>query len=191
MAEGMMPNLTSEVANTAPSPAIQMSQAEARPMPPPNAAPCTRAMVGLFISASVRNMPASLRASAMFSSTDASAARRIQLRSAPAEKLLPRPASTTTRTAASSSSWRQARVSSAMSCSLKALCTSGRFIQSVATLPSRAISRVSYMPAPYIRNKPNLVGWIGALRLADRDSPRMRRVCAGSTTPSSHRRAVA
>jgi hypothetical protein len=32
-----------------------------------------------------------------------------------------------------------------MSCSLKALCTSGRFIQIVATPPSRRISRVSYM----------------------------------------------
>ena len=54
----------------------QMSMADARPIPPPSAAPCTRAMVGLPISARVRSMPASLRASCRFSSTEASAARR-------------------------------------------------------------------------------------------------------------------
>ena len=58
-------------------------------MPPPSAAPCTRAMVGFFISASVRSMPARARASLRFSAMPLLAARRIQLRSAPAEKLFP------------------------------------------------------------------------------------------------------
>jgi len=97
----------------------------------------------LFISASVRSMPASRIASAKFSASLASPAAFIQLRSAPAEKLFPRPASTTARTVASASSSRHAAVRSAISCALKALCTSGRFIQIVATPPSRAISRVS------------------------------------------------
>ena len=39
MADGMMPNLTSEVAKTALVEATAMSQAAARPMPPPRAAP--------------------------------------------------------------------------------------------------------------------------------------------------------
>ena len=133
----MIPNLTSEVANTALSPAMQMSQALASPMPPPSAAPCTRAIVGFFISARVRSMPASFIASAKFSASLASPAAFIQLRSAPAEKLFPRPASTTARTASSASSSMQAVVRSAISCALKALCTSGRFIQIVATPASR------------------------------------------------------
>src|SRR5574343_227476 len=145
MAEGMMPNLTSEVANTALVEATAMSQAAARPVPPPSAAPCTRAMVGFFISASTRSMRASARASRRFSSKPFCAARFIQLRSAPAEKLLPRPASTTTRTLASASSASQAAVISAIRVSSKALCTSGRFIHTVATRPFRSISRVWYI----------------------------------------------
>src|SRR5574343_1020487 len=145
MAEGLMPNLTSEVANTALVEATAMSQAEARPMPPPSAAPCTRAMVGFFISARVRSMRARARASLRLSSMPLLAARFIQLRSAPAEKLLPRPARTTTRTSASSSRATQAAVSSAIRVSSKALCRSGRFIQIVATGPFSSISRAVNM----------------------------------------------
>src|SRR5574337_1721752 len=101
MAAGMMPSRTSEVANCALVEATQISQAEARPMPPPSAAPCTRATVGVAQVEMVRNRVASLRASARFSSRAAAPWRFIQLRSAPAEKLLPAPASTMTRTAAS------------------------------------------------------------------------------------------
>ena len=43
----------------------------------------------------------------------------------------------------------------------------------------------------YMRNRPNLVSSIGALRVAARPSASTRRVSAGSITPSSHRRAVA
>ncbi|MPN13728.1 hypothetical protein SDC9_161052 [bioreactor metagenome] len=135
MADGMMPNLTSEVANNALVDATAMSQAEARPMPPPRAAPWTRAMVGLFISAMVRSILANARASLRLSSMPLLAARRIQLRSAPAEKLLPRPASTTARISVSSSSAMKAAVSSVIRVSSKALCRSGRFIQTVATGP--------------------------------------------------------
>src|SRR5574343_165892 len=145
MAEGLMPNLTSEVANTALVEATAMSQAEARPMPPPSAAPCTRAMVGFFISARVRSMRARARASLRLSSMPLLAARFIQLRSAPAEKLLPRPARTTTRTSASSSRATQAAVSSAIRVSSKALCRSGRFIHRVATGPFSSISRAVNM----------------------------------------------
>ena len=37
----------------------------------------------------------------------------------------------------------------------------------------------------------NLVGGMGAFSVAASERPRTRRVCAGSTTPSSHNRAVA
>ena len=46
-------------------------------------------------------------------------------------------------------------------------------------------------PRRYILNTPNFVDAIGALSAAERLRPRMRRVCAGSTTPSSHNRADA
>src|SRR5574343_851913 len=145
MAAGMMPNLTSEVANTALVEATAMSQAAVRPVPPPSAAPWTRAMVGFFISASTRSILARARASFRLSSSPLLAARFIQLRSAPAEKLLPRPASTTARTSASSSSAMKAAVSSVIRVSSKALCRSGRFIQMVATGPFSSISSVVNM----------------------------------------------
>ena len=43
----------------------------------------------------------------------------------------------------------------------------------------------------HIRKTPKRVWGIGALRVAESDRPRTRRVCAGSTMPSSHSRAVA
>src|SRR5690606_6098891 len=60
-------------------------------------------------------------------------------RSPPAEKLLPRPASITTRTWASSARARRPSVMAAMRCSSKALCLSGRFSHSVATPALRSI----------------------------------------------------
>ena len=47
MAAGMIPNFTSEVAKEACVEATQMSHAAASPIPPPSAAPCTRASVGV------------------------------------------------------------------------------------------------------------------------------------------------
>jgi transposase len=44
---------------------------------------------------------------------------------------------------------------------------------------------------PYIRNTPNLISGIGALRAAESASATTRRVSAGAMMPSSHRRAVA
>src|SRR5690606_33506588 len=59
--------------------------------------------------------------------------RCIQFRSAPAEKLLPAPPSTTTRTAGSAPSARRVVVSWAIRASSKALCRSGRLSMTVAT----------------------------------------------------------
>jgi hypothetical protein len=58
---------------------------------------------------------------------------RIQFRSAPAQKALPWPASTTARSVSSCDSARKVAVSSAMTWSLKALRTSGRLSQTSAT----------------------------------------------------------
>ncbi len=59
--------------------------------------------------------------------------RRIQLRSAPAQKLRPAPSSTTARTSGSSSSPMKIPVNRAISVSSNALCTSGRFSVTIAT----------------------------------------------------------
>src|SRR5512146_2143295 len=66
--------------------------------------------------------------------------RFIQARSAPAEKLLPRPARRTTRMAESAARVASATLSSAMSTSSRALWRSGRFSQRVALAPLRSIS---------------------------------------------------
>ncbi len=67
--------------------------------------------------------------------------RFIQLRSAPAEKLLPSEASITTRTLASLPTCSNAAESSAMMASSKALCLSGLFMVMVAT--PRSSTRVT------------------------------------------------
>src|SRR5207302_8272632 len=50
---------------------------------------------------------------------------------------------------------------------------------------------IVHVTSPYMRKTPNCVFSIGALSDAAMARPRTRRVCAGSITPSSHRRAVA
>src|SRR5438552_5349111 len=142
MAAGTMPKRTSEVANCAFVDAMQISHADARPMPPPSAAPCTRAMVGVLHSEMVRNSAASRRASSRLLSNEAAPWRLIQFRSAPAEKLLPSPASTIARTAGSASSRRNASVSSAIKVSSNALWSSGRLIHTQAHAPRRSIFRL-------------------------------------------------
>ena len=136
-----MPNRASLTAKLALSAAIARSQAQARPTPPPSAAPCTRATVG-FGQASMRaSMPAKRRASARFHSSEARLARCIHCRSAPALKCRPSPASTMTRTPSSSASCAKAASSSAIICSSKALKTAGRDIVTCAT-PGRGRLRV-------------------------------------------------
>src|SRR3989475_1348839 len=100
------------------------------------------------------NATASLR----FSSMPSSPIFFIQLRSAPAQNTLPRPASTTARTAASASSSAKDVLSSVIMASLKALRTSGRLSQSTATPWPCWISIVLYSIFPFL----------GLLRL-DRD----------------------
>src|SRR4051794_40718523 len=62
--------------------------------------------------------------------------------SPPAEKLLPRPESTMTRTAGSWPRSRKVSASSSIMASFSALCTAGRFIHTQATEPALSSSRV-------------------------------------------------
>ena len=114
--------------------------------------------------------------------------RRIQFRSAPAQKAGPSAASTTARTSARlAASWKAA-VISAITSSLKALRTSGRLSVSVSTAPFVGGLKC-WSSWRYIRNTPNFVSGIGAFSAALRPSASTRRVSAGSITPSSHSRA--
>src|SRR5258706_1860602 len=143
MTAGMRPSFTSESAKAASYVATAMSQHATSPTPPPSAAPCTRAMVGLRRCAMVRMSAARPIASRRFSSSEKPAMRFIQFRSAPAENDLPAPESTTTRMPSSASIERNASVSSAMSASSKALWRSGRFMVTMPTEPCRSIARAS------------------------------------------------
>ncbi len=144
----MRPSFTSESENPASCVATAMSQQATRPTPPPNAAPCTRAMVGFLRWAMVRIRAPSPIASRRFSSIEKPAIRFIQLRSAPAENDLPAPESTTMRMPSSASMERNASVSSAMSASSNALWRSGRFIVMMPTVPCRSIARASVTSVP-------------------------------------------
>src|SRR6478672_10996483 len=75
--------------------------------------------------------------------------RFIQFRSAPAQKAVPLPASTTQRTSGRLPSSRNTAVSSAMTSSLNALRTSGRLIVTVVTPPVVARSRC-FMGSPLL-----------------------------------------
>jgi hypothetical protein len=84
-------------------------------------------MVGLGQRQITSSSRARADASSMFSSRVYVAMRFIQLRSAPAQKAGPLPASTTQRTSSRLEISRNTAVSSAITSSLKALRTSGRF----------------------------------------------------------------
>ncbi len=111
-------------------------------MPPANAGPCTRAIVGLGQVCSVFSICASSSALARFCEWLKSAMRFIQPRSAPAQNAVPRPASTTRRTCGSAPNARTAALSSPIRSSFIALRTSGRLSQRVATPWVTSISRV-------------------------------------------------
>src|SRR5450631_743596 len=210
---GMSPRRASDNAKTASGVPIAISQQAMRPIPPPNAAPWTRAIVGLGSSFNVVSIAASAFASARFCVREKPAIFFIQFRSAPAQKLAPAPISTTARTAVSTPSRCSAELNSAISVSLNALWTSGRLSVTTAMPAPTATAIVVYLGAAagfavdlrlavllltralamagYIRNTPNVVGSMGLFSAAEIASPSTRRVSAGSMTPSSQSRALA
>src|SRR2546426_3199225 len=95
----MIPRRTSVKPNWVPRAATGTSQAATSPAPPPSAAPCTRATIGLGELYTVKNRSARAWASRRFSSRLKWTAAFIHCRSAPAQKAGPRPPSTITRTA--------------------------------------------------------------------------------------------
>jgi hypothetical protein len=99
---------------------------------------------------------------------------------------------TSTRTAGSPAMRSMASESSAISASSKALWRSGPVEGDDADAEVDFGNDVGiHGRSGYMRKTPNLVGWMGALSEAEMPKPSVRRVCTGSTMPSSHRRAVA
>src|SRR6266853_659513 len=172
MVAGARPKRTSDTLNSVSTDATAMSQAAISPMPPANAAPCTRATVGFANACSRASMAPKAFASFRFSSKSSSPILFIQFRSAPAQNTLPRPATTTARTTGSCSSSPNAAVSSAIIVSLKALRTSGRLSQSTATPRPAWISMVScLMPLPpklLCKSLARLDDHLGAHRIGDK-----------------------
>ncbi|MNV77311.1 hypothetical protein D3C71_1707230 [compost metagenome] len=124
---------------------MAISQQATRPTPPPKAAPCTRAMVGLGSSSRVRIRRARARESWRLSSSLAAAMPRIHCMSAPAENEAPSPASTTARTWSSRPAASRAAVSWAINEASNALCRAGRFNHRVSTEALRSIRSASLM----------------------------------------------
>src|SRR6202048_965553 len=102
-------------------------------------------MVGLDMPFNADSIAARLLASARFSACEKAAIFFIQLRSAPAQKLFPRPSSTSTRMPVSASKVRTTCVSSAIRVWSNALCTSGRLSATRAIAPATVTSSVEYV----------------------------------------------
>ena len=181
----MSPRRTSVKPKRASSRASTMSQQQASPVPPPSAAPCTRAITGTGQLSTAANMAAARSASATLCSRESSADARIHSRSAPAQNDGPRPASTTARSASSAAN------------EVKVSCTvcDQPGVEGVAPLgpvePDARDAAVALdREAAHIRNTPKRGSGMGARAAAARPSASTRRVSRGSITPSSHRRAL-
>jgi hypothetical protein len=122
----------------------------------------------------VASIVASAFASATFWALEKPAIRRIQFKSAPAQKLLPWPSRITARTASSASSAFNASVNSAIDVSSNALCTSGRASATSATLSRISTTSVVYDAAFRLLVRFAALGMVGVT------SGRRRTSSAGS-----------
>ena len=123
-----MPSFVSVNPKTVSAEATTTSATAQRPIPPPSAAPWTRAMTGAGHRSMAVNIACIAAASRSFSSSDRPIAERIHSTSAPAQKTEPSPARTTPRSALTGSRANASNVerSPAISSALNALRTSGR-----------------------------------------------------------------
>jgi hypothetical protein len=134
--------------NRVPLSAITWSATAHSPIPPPRAAPWTRAITGAGQVSMASNISAIAMASCSLPSTSRLIAARIHAMSAPAQNDAPSPARTTARRAAGDSRASPAKAarSSAISAASKALWTAGRERVTRATAssgPSRVMRTAS------------------------------------------------
>ncbi len=125
---GTMPSFVSVKPNVASVVAITTSATAHSPIPPPRAAPWTRAMTGTGQASIASNIACMAVASRSFSSVDRPMAARIHVTSAPALNVVPAPASTTPRNASGDSAAKPVKAArnASISSTLNALRTSGR-----------------------------------------------------------------
>ncbi len=133
MVAGNKPSFTSLKQKRLSGVPIAISQQQISPSAPPNAAPCTIAMVGLLKVSSLCRSIANCCASCRFSLSVLVAIDCIQPRSAPAEKCFPCAINTNARRESSRSSCSKVSISEAINSSLNALCFSGRLRLNQAT----------------------------------------------------------
>src|SRR5579883_2263903 len=179
-----MPSFTSLKARRADSAAITISHTASRPSPPPIAVPFTRATTGAGKRSIESKTSANCPASHLLRSSVAWIAACIIGKSAPALNDLPAPVRITPASCSSRASSAKAAFKSESNCELSALCTSGRFIVSVAMRPLWlcSTSTVSYVD---IRIAP-------LLHAEDAEgSFRQRRVQRGRDTQGQHRARIA
>ena len=141
MTAGMTPSRTSVVPKIAFSAATTTSHTATRPVPPPSAAPWTRATIGFASSSNARKSDASSAESRRFSCIVKPETFFIQSRSAPAQNVLPAPESSMTRVVASDASSRTARCRRATISPSNAFRRAGRFRMRRAIRGSDARSR--------------------------------------------------
>jgi len=135
-----------------PDSAMTRSDTAHRPMPPPRASPCTRAITGAGHVSIASNISAMAMASCSFASVSRCSAARIHDTSAPAQNDGPSPARTTPRSRGAGSRASAANVdrSSAIVDASNALCASGRV----------SVTRAIASPGPLrsIRTRPATSG---------------------------------
>ena len=148
MTDGRIPSRVSVNPKRVPDSAITTSDTAHRPIPPPRAAPWTRAMTGTGQVSIVSNMSAIAMASCSLPSASSAIAARIQARSAPAQNDWPSPVRTTARSCVGPSRASAANIvrNSPMSMASNALWTSGRASVRRATTPAGPIRSMRRLP---------------------------------------------
>ena len=183
---GISPSRTSVKPKRASSRASTMSQQQASPVPPPSAAPCTRAITGTGQLSTAANMAAARSASATLRSCVSSPPARIHSRSAPAQNDAAR-----ARRSRPRAGRRRAASAAKASCTAAIRSASKALRRSGPVEPDARDAAVALEREPaHIRKTPKRGSGMGARAAAARPSASTRRVSRGSITPSSHRRAV-
>src|SRR5579862_2670311 len=175
MTAGTRPSRTSGNPNWVPSSATAISQAAARPAPPPSAAPWIRPTTGRGHSSTARSRDDTAAASRSFSSRVNARLLFIHSASAPEQNTGPTPARTSTLDVAGRDT--TAAVKSAIRASLRALRTSGRHRRIVVTPSRNSVLIVPIASHPEDRNKAVRDRGVQGRREGQRDhGPRLGRV---------------
>ena len=162
-----------------------MSQQQASPVPPPSAAPCTRAMTGTGQLSTAENIAAAASASATLRSRRELARRAHPLEVGARAEREPAPGDDDRAQGVVPRERRERLVERRDQLGVEGVAALG------AVEPDARDTAVALECEPaHIRKTPKRGSGMGARAAAARPSASTRRVSRGSITPSSHRRAV-